>query len=75
MKPFFERHQVGLFFVFTSILSWFPWYAGIAVEVMAMGPSLAAIIVVMVVKGKSELRGRPLNYKFLSCTNVFHAKQ
>jgi hypothetical protein len=52
MKLFFERHQICLFFVLTFLLSWFPWYAGIAPEVMAMGPSLAAIIIVIATKGK-----------------------
>jgi membrane protease YdiL (CAAX protease family) len=55
MKLFFERHKICLFFVFTFILSWFPWYAGIAPEVMAMGPSLAAIIIVIAIGGKSGL--------------------
>ena len=53
MKLFLERHQISLFFVFTFILSWFPWYAGIAPEVMSMGPSLAAIIIVITIGGKS----------------------
>jgi membrane protease YdiL (CAAX protease family) len=34
------------------VLSWFPWYAGIAPEVMTMGPSLAAFIMVLIVGGK-----------------------
>ncbi|MCP4422174.1 MAG: CPBP family intramembrane metalloprotease [Chloroflexi bacterium] len=52
MKSFTKQHQISLFFVLTFVLSWFPWYAGIAPEVMAMGPSLAAFIVVLIIGGK-----------------------
>lgn len=55
MKQFIDRHQFALFLVLTFVLSWFPWYAGIAPEVMAMGPSLAAFILVLVVGGKRGL--------------------
>ena len=53
MKSFITRYQIIFFFVLTFIFSWFPWYAGIAPEVMAMGPSIAAFIVVLVVGGRS----------------------
>lgn len=52
MKSFINRNQIVIFFVLTFIFSWFPWYAGIAPEVLAMGPSLAAFIVVLIVGGK-----------------------
>jgi len=52
MKSFITRNQIIFFFVLTFIFSWFPWYAGIAPEVMAMGPSLAAFIIVLIVGGK-----------------------
>jgi len=52
MKSFFNRYQFILFLTLTFIISWFPWYAGIAPEVMAMGPSIAAFIVVLIVGGK-----------------------
>jgi membrane protease YdiL (CAAX protease family) len=52
MKSFIERYQFILFIALSFILSWFPWYAGIAPEVMAMGPSLAAFIIVLVIGGK-----------------------
>ena len=55
MKSFVERHQIIVFITFTFALSWFPWYAGIAPEVMAMGPSLAAFILVTIISGKSGL--------------------
>jgi len=51
MKIFFNRYQISIFFVLTFVLSWFPWYAGIAPEVMAMGPSIAAFIVVIILGG------------------------
>ena len=52
MKSFINKHQIMIFFVLTFVFSWFPWYAGIAPEVMAMGPSFAAFIVVLIVSGK-----------------------
>jgi membrane protease YdiL (CAAX protease family) len=52
VKAFINRYQISIFFVFTFIFSWFPWYAGIAPEVMAMGPSISAFIVVLIVGGK-----------------------
>jgi membrane protease YdiL (CAAX protease family) len=52
MKTFINRHQISIFVILTFVFSWFPWYAGIAPEVMAMGPSLAAFIVVLVIGGK-----------------------
>ena len=52
MKIFINRHQISIFFILTFVFSWFPWYAGIAPEVMAMGPSIAAFILVLVVSGK-----------------------
>ncbi len=53
MKSFIKQNQISIFFILTFVLSWFPWYAGIAPEVMAMGPSIAAFIVVLMVGGKS----------------------
>jgi len=51
MKTFINRYQISIFFVLTFVLSWFPWYAGIAPEVMTMGPSIAAFIVVLILGG------------------------
>ena len=51
MKTFINRYQISIFFALTFILSWFPWYAGIAPEVMTMGPSIAAFIVVLILGG------------------------
>jgi membrane protease YdiL (CAAX protease family) len=52
MKSFIKKHQIIIFVVLTFALSWFPWYAGTAPEVMTMGPSLTAFIVVLIVGGK-----------------------
>lgn len=52
MKTFINRYQLIFFFILTFVFSWFPWYAGIAPEVMAMGPSIAAFIVVLMVGGR-----------------------
>ena len=52
MKSFINRNQIILFFALTFVLSWFPWYAGIAPEVMTMGPSIAAFIIVLIVGGR-----------------------
>jgi len=51
MNSFTKKHQITLFFVLTFVLSWFPWYAGIAPEVMTMGPSIAAFIIVLIIGG------------------------
>jgi membrane protease YdiL (CAAX protease family) len=51
MKSFIKKYQISIFFILTFVLSWFPWYAGIAPEVMAMGPSISAFIVVLIVGG------------------------
>ncbi len=55
MKTFLARHQISIFFLLAFVISWFPWYAGIAPEVMAMGPSLAAFILVILIGGKRGL--------------------
>jgi membrane protease YdiL (CAAX protease family) len=52
MKTLIKKYQLIIFFALTFIFSWFPWYAGIAPEVMAMGPSIAAFIVVLIIGGK-----------------------
>ena len=57
MKTFIDRYQISIFFILTFVLSWFPWYAGIAPEVMAMGPSIAAFIVVLILGGGDDFPG------------------
>ena len=48
--------QLLLFAFLTLILSWFPWYSGRAAEVLTIGPSLAAFILVPIFGGRKELR-------------------
>lgn len=52
MRSFIKQNQISIFFILTFVFSWFPWYAGITPEVMAMGPSIAAFIVVLISDGK-----------------------
>jgi len=52
MKIFIERYQFIIFVLLTFVISWFPWYAGIAPETMNMGPSLAAFLVVLIIGGR-----------------------
>lgn len=55
MKSFVKQYQITLFILLTLLLSWFPWYTGIAPEVLAIGPSLAALVLILIVGGKSGL--------------------
>ncbi len=55
MRSFVDRHRIAIFFMLTFIFSWFPWYAGIAPEVINLGPSVAAFIIVIFVGGKRGL--------------------
>ena len=52
MKTFLTKHQTFIFLVLTFLISWYPWYTGIAPEVMAMGPSIAAFVLVAIISGK-----------------------
>ena len=55
IKAHIVRFQISIFFLLAFVLSWFPWYAGIGAEVLAIGPSLAAFIVAALVGGKREI--------------------
>ena len=55
MKNFVNRNQFIIFVGLTFILSWFPWYMRIAPEVLNIGSSLAAFIIVFMIRGKSGL--------------------
>lgn len=46
MRSFVERNQVSLFFLLAFVFSWYPWYAGMGAEVLAIGPSVAAFLIV-----------------------------
>lgn len=39
-----EYNIIVLFLFLTFTFSWFPWYTGLGAEVMAMGPSISAIL-------------------------------
>ena len=52
MKAFITRYQFIIFLLLTFVISWFPWYAGIAPETMTMGPSIAAFLVVFIIGGR-----------------------
>jgi membrane protease YdiL (CAAX protease family) len=55
MRSFVGRHRISIFFILTFIFSWFPWYAGIAPEVINLGPSVAAFFIVIFVGGRRGL--------------------
>ena len=52
MKSFVDRNQLIIFILLTFVISWFPWYAGIAPETMTMGPSIAAFLIVLIIGGR-----------------------
>jgi hypothetical protein len=55
MKTFIRKYQIIIFFALTFIISWFPWYTGRAAEMLIIGPSLAAFIIVFTIEGKKGL--------------------
>ena len=55
MKIFIKSHELSSFLVLTFLLSWFPWYTGIARDMLIVGPSIAAFIIVIFTDGKSGL--------------------
>ena len=52
MKVFIKQHQISIFLILTIVLSWFPWYAGIAAETATFIPSLLALAMVFYIGGK-----------------------
>ena len=52
MKPFITKYQISTFFALTFVLSWFPWYMGVAPDVLTTGPSLTAFILVFIIGGR-----------------------
>lgn len=57
MKTIVTKNQILAFLILTFAFSWFPWYAGIGPEVMTMGPSLAAFMVVLITNGWQGIKG------------------
>lgn len=51
-----KKYDLIFFVAITFIISWFPWYAGLGNEVMTMGPSLAAILVTVILSGRKGLK-------------------
>lgn len=64
-----KKHDLILFMAITFIISWFPWYAGLGNEVMTMGPSLAALLVTVIIYGRKGLKD--LIVPFLRVRNRF----
>ncbi len=52
VKSFINKHQIIIFFVLVIVLSWFPWYAGIAPETVVFMPSLLGLAMAFYVGGK-----------------------
>ena len=52
MNAFLKRHQIIIFFVLVIVLSWFPWYAGIAPETTTFIPSLLGLAMAFAIGGK-----------------------
>ncbi len=52
MKAFIKQHQISIFLVLTIILSWFPWYAGIATETAVFVPSLLGLAMAFYIGGR-----------------------
>ncbi len=52
MNAFLKRHQIIIFFVLVIVLSWFPWYAGIAPETVTFMPSLLGLGMAFAIGGK-----------------------
>ena len=56
MRALIGRYPLAFFVALTFLLSWFPWYAGIAPEVFTPGPSVAALVIVLLAEGRTGLK-------------------
>jgi membrane protease YdiL (CAAX protease family) len=54
MKSFIKQYQIGIFFAFTLLIGWFPWYTGRGSLIIA-APSIAALIVAFLTDGWKEI--------------------
>lgn len=52
MKAFLKRYEIIVFLILVFVLSWFPWYAGIAPETATFMPSLIGLAMAFAVGGK-----------------------
>jgi membrane protease YdiL (CAAX protease family) len=54
VREFIKRNEITIFFVLVFILSWFPWYAGIAPETAVLIPSFLGLVMAFAVGGRQE---------------------
>lgn len=52
MVDFLKRYQLLIFFILVILLSWFPWYSGIAPETATFIPSILGLIMAFAIGGK-----------------------
>lgn len=50
MRKIFDTYKIGIFFILTLLIGWFPWYTGRGSIIIA-APSLAAFIVAFLANG------------------------
>ena len=70
MNAFLKRHQIIIFFVLVIVLSWFPWYAGIAPETVTFMPSLLGLGMAFAVGGKQGAELITLSRTLASSTTL-----
>lgn len=54
MVALLKRYEIVLFILLVFVLSWFPWYTGIAPETVVFFPSLLGIVMAFAVGGKEN---------------------
>lgn len=54
-STFLKRYALIFFVLLTFVISWFPWYTGSG-GLWVFGPSIAGVIVTMIVSGKEGMR-------------------
>ena len=55
MKTFIRKHQIGIFFIMTLLIGWFPWYTGRGSIIFA-APSIAAFLVAFLADGLEGIK-------------------
>lgn len=56
MRKVFDTYKIGIFFILTLLIGWFPWYTGRGSIIIA-APSLAAFIVAFLANGWDGVLG------------------